>query len=233
MRHFYRNTLLATSLAAALLALPASAVEAAPGSEPAEAAAGAAPWMDAVTWNLLATGSWAENGNVENRADLHLGIDGRKLLLRAQVLDRRPLDFESDRTWNEFLRRDAGGAAVGLYHAGTGSRLLYGSLVENGLPARVRGPWSRGVPFAETRRPTSADMRTTASRTMSDEIYLYLSSPHLALPGGGFLQDLSLRGFASAQVAADTTDAWRPAFSAGVEAAAGTATVLLEGFATG
>jgi len=184
-----------------------------------------------LNWNLLWAGSWEEGGALHNRGDFRLDLAPQGLLLRAQVLDRRALDPGADRTWAEFSERTAGGASLGLYHGATGSRVLYGALFEQGLPSRIRNPWSRAVPFAENRRPTRADLRTTGSSTSVPEAYLYLSGPHLALFGNGTLPEISLRGFASAQVATEGNP--RPAFSGGVEAFRGTGSVSVEGFFTG
>jgi len=178
------------------------------------------------TWNLLWAGSWEEGGNLENRGDFRLGLARRELLLRAQALDRRPLDFDSELPWADFSQRTAGGFSFGLYHGPTGSRLLYGGLHEQGLPARIRSPWSRSAPYAENRRPSSAELRTASSASVVPEAYLYLSGPRFGLFGAG-----SVRSFASARVSAEGE--LRPAFSGGLEAFAGRANVLLEGFFTG
>ncbi|MCL2601125.1 MAG: hypothetical protein FWD88_08090 [Treponema sp.] len=188
------------------------------------------PEVPAFTWNLLWAGSWEESRTLHNRGDFRLDLARQGLLLRAQVLDRRPLILGEGQTWAGFSDR-AGGASLGLYHNATGSRLLYGVLNERGLPARIRSPWIRSAPYAETRQATMADLRTIASTTRQPEAYLYLSSPRLALLGGGTLPEISLRGFAAAQVA-PAGNPW-PAFSGGLEAAAGTATVSLEAFFTG
>ena len=189
------------------------------------------PAIPMFSWNLLWTGSWEESRTLHNRGDFRLDLEPWDMSLRVQVLDRRRLDFEADKPWADFTESVAGGASLGLYHGGTGSRLLYGILHETGLPARVRNPWSRSAPYAESRRATSADLRTTSSTTRVPEAYLRLSSPRVALLGGGRLPETSLRGFASAQIAAEGDP--RPAFSGGLETFIGASVVTLEGFFTG
>ena len=178
-------------------------------------------------WNLLWTGSWEESRTLHNRGDFRLGFARRQWTLRAQALDRRPLNLEADDTWEDFSERSAGGYSIGLYHRATGSRLLYGILHEQGLPARIRSPWSRSAPFAENRRPITADLRTTSSTTRHEEAYLHLASPHLAL----FRTGISLRGFASAQFALEGNGG--PAFSGGLEASIRASAIRLEGFFAG
>ena len=175
--------------------------------------------------NLLLTGSREENGNVLGRGDLRLGLADPGLLLRAQVLDRRRLDFASNQTWEGFKERTGGGESFGLYHGATGSRLLYGTLHESGLSARIRNPWSRSAPYAENRRPSSTDLRTTVSAVKVPEAHLFLSSPRIGLSGS------SLRTFASARIASQGN--LKPAFSGGLEGFFGKTSVLAEGFFTG
>jgi len=188
------------------------------------------PTAPAFSWNLLWTGSWEEGKTLHNRGDFRLDLEPRGLTLRAQTLDRRPLNFEADRTRADFLERAAGGASFGLYHRATGSRLLYGVLHETGLPSRVRSPWSRSAPYAENRRPTMADLRTTSSTTRVPEAYLRLSGPPVALFGGGVPPGTSLRAFASAQISAEGKT--RPALAGGLETFVGAGSVSLEGFFT-
>jgi len=178
-------------------------------------------------WNLLWTGSWEESRTLHNRGDFRLGLERQGLSFRGQVLDRRPLNLGVDPYLSE---RTGGGTSLGLYHEATGSRILYGVLHEQGLASRIRSPWSRSVPYAENRRPSRVDLRTTSSATGRQEAYLYLSSPRLALFGNGVLSEMSLRGFASAQIALEGN--YWPAFSGGLEAVLGTSTVLLESFFT-
>ncbi|MDR1277127.1 MAG: hypothetical protein LBK02_00080, partial [Treponema sp.] len=93
---------------------------------------------DLFGWNLLWAGSWDEGKTLNNRGDLRLIFPS--LRLRAEVIDKRPLDFGSSPPLQGFGQglSNYGG---GLYHNPTGSRLLYGILDEWGLPARIRNPW--------------------------------------------------------------------------------------------
>jgi hypothetical protein len=179
-------------------------------------------------WRLLWAGSWEEGETLNNRGDLRLIFPAPGLSLRAEAIDRRPLDFRSSPALKDFGQgQDNYGAA--LYHGPTGSRLLYGVLDEWGLPARLRNPWLRALPFAENHRPSAADLKTALSTTGKPETYLYLGSPRLnmfpRMRGGG----IALRGFASAQMDLD----YQPGFVGGLEAGFGkTAEVRLEGFYT-
>jgi hypothetical protein len=177
-------------------------------------------------WSLLWAGSWEESKTLNNRGDLRLGFPLPGLALRAQALDKRPLNFELDPPWGDPAKA-LSAFAGGLYHQPSGSRLLYGILDEWGLSARIRSPWIRSAPFAENHKPLMADLRTTVSSTKEPEAYLYLSSPPLALVPG-----TRWRGFASAQ--SKTGPELRPDFAAGLETQiGGKAAVLLEGFYTG
>ncbi|MDR1410676.1 MAG: hypothetical protein LBI91_00560, partial [Spirochaetaceae bacterium] len=137
--------------------------------------------------SALWTGSWDFPGNLANRGDFRLGAFG--LLARAQILDKRPGFFWED--------RETGNTAFsgGLYHNKTGSRLLYGTLEEWGLPARLRNPWGKSLPFADARKPMAADLRTEPSSTAETESYLYLGSPWLNL----FSPNTLFRPYATAQ----------------------------------
>jgi hypothetical protein len=185
------------------------------------------------TWDLMWAGSWEESKTLNNRADLRFGFTGPSLLVRAQALDRHTMNFELDPVWGD-PSKGITGVSFALYHKATDSRLLYGVLDEWGLPARVRSPWIRGAPYAENHKPLMADIRTTASSTKKDELYLYLSSPLLKLERFGLA--FSLRGYASGQFtpADDAENNPAPAFAGGVEALIGKkANLLLEGFYTG
>jgi hypothetical protein len=141
------------------------------------------------TWDLLWAGSWAYEGNLDDRVDLRLHLPLTGLSLRGEVLDRRS---------GEDLLAEANTAYLGgLYHNPTGSRLLYGILDEWGLPARLRNPWARSIPFAENHKPSIAELKTTPSSTKEAETYLYLRSPALDL-FRGTRGETSVRGFASA-----------------------------------
>ncbi|MDR2923713.1 MAG: hypothetical protein LBU85_10295 [Treponema sp.] len=185
------------------------------------------------TWDLLWAGSWEESKTLNNRVDLRFGFTGPGLLVRAQALDRRTMNFELDPVWGDPAKGITAGS-FGLYHKATDSRLLYGVLDEWGLPARIRSPWIRSAPYAENHKPIMADLRTAVSSTKKDELYLYLSSPRLN--PDRLLPDFSLRAYASGQFtpvdAAEGNSA--PAFSGGLEAVFGKkANLLLEGFYTG
>ena len=132
------------------------------------------------TWEALWAGSWEESKTLHNRADLKFGFPMPGLTIRGQFLDRRPMNFELGPPFGDQSSGIIGGAA-GLYHKTTGSRILYGTLDELGLPARIRSPWIRSVPFTENRKPIMADLKTAASSTKKDEAYLYLSSPRFTL----------------------------------------------------
>ncbi|MDR1947817.1 MAG: hypothetical protein LBQ38_00320 [Spirochaetaceae bacterium] len=205
-------------LAAGLLL--AAAFSAAPVlSAPALPAAPALPgfsadllWSGSLEDTFLKNGAGEQSGSLSNRGDLRLhafGFDAR-----AQVLDRRPFP-----PWEN---TDMGNTALsgGLYHRQTGSRLLYGLLEEWGLPARLRNPWGKSVPAAETRRPSAADLRTTISTLKKPQAYLYLGSPPLG----------NLRFFGTAQIDGDLSHA----LSGGLEATPAKKTQLgIEGFYTG
>jgi hypothetical protein len=139
----------------------------------------------------IATGS----GNLFNRAEVKAAALG--LTARFQTLDKRPALF-----WEN------PGASLtlfsgGIYHNNTGSRLLYGVLDEWGLSARLRNPWGKSAPFAETRRSLAADLKTEPSSTRTNEAYLYLGTPRLG----------KFRTFASVQ----TDMQWTPAFGGGAD----------------
>ena len=182
------------------------------------------------TWDLLVTGSWEESKTLHNRGDIRVGLIDPAMTLRAQALDRRPLNFELDQPWGKSANTSAI-ASFGLYHKPTGSRLLYGILDEWGLPARIRSPWIRSAPYAENRKPVIADLRTTVVTTKVPEAYLYLSSPRIDLFQDSVLP-MALRGFASAQLQSEGDIA--PAFSAGLDIGLGKKyALMLEGFYTG
>jgi hypothetical protein len=151
----------------------------------------------ALSWDLLWAGAWEEEDNLTNRMDLKLHLTGPGLTLRGEILDRRPGTFE---TLFQRLPWDAEGAATnflgGFYHDSTGSRILYGPLEEWGLAARLRSPWSRGLPFTESRKSSLAELRTAPS-TKDPELYIYLGTPFFGLTGKEQAAGPQLRGFAS------------------------------------
>jgi hypothetical protein len=157
---------------------------------------------------LTAAGSWEQDASLIDRLDLRLrgfGFTGR-----TQVIDKRP-------AWENI---EAGNTAFsgGLYHR-TGSRFLYGIQDEAGLPARIRNPWARAIPFVEYHKPSVRDLKTEPSSTKEAETYLYLGSPQL----GPF------RGFVSAVLDHE----WIPAYGWGMTAQLAKKTSLsAEGFFT-
>ncbi|MDR2543203.1 MAG: hypothetical protein LBC80_07130 [Treponema sp.] len=193
------------------------------------------PAQPLFNWNLLWSGSWEENRNVHNRGEFRLHLLPAGLMMRTQILDRRPMKFDLETyQWNppwgepeKAITHFTGG----LYHRPTGSRLLYGVIDEWGLPARIRNVWLRSPPYAENHRPLMADLRITSSSTREDEVYLYLSSPFLDLH-----PSVKLRSFVCAQTQVEDI---APAFSGGLNFVFSNKTnpaysnsLLLEGFYT-
>jgi hypothetical protein len=172
-----------------------------------------------LNWSLLWSGSWEEktfsfedepelSGTLYNRGEIKLHFLPPNLILRGQVLDRRPMNFSLEPPWGDpdkWITNYTGG----LYHKPTGSRILYGTLDEWGLPARIRNPWIRSPPYAENHKPVITDVKTAASSTKEDEAYLYLSSPLFEL-----FPNVDLRTFISAQ---SEIDEFTLAFSGGFD----------------
>jgi hypothetical protein len=189
-----------------------------------------------LNWNLLWSGSWDEktfslsdepslSGALNNRGEIKVHFLPLNLVLRAQVLDRRSLDFTQDFPWGD-PDKNITNYTGGLYHKPTGSRMLFGTLDEWGLPARIRNPWIRSPPYAENHMPIIADVKTAASSTKEDEAYLYLSSPVFKV-----FSNVNLRTFVSAQ---SEIDEITPAFSGGLDFTFNrTSSLLLETFYTG
>jgi len=176
-------------------------------------------------WSLLYSGSWAESAMLHNRGDLRIGILPLNLVLRAQVIDRNPMNLDHDPPWGDLSRR-ANNAGGGLYHLPTGSRLVYGVLEERGLAARIRSPWIRAAPFAENRQPVMADLRTAISVTGQPQAHLYLSSPFLNL-----FPNTAVRAFAAAQSSLEDLN---PDYAGGLDFRFNRgANFMLEGFYTG
>ncbi|MCL2808962.1 MAG: hypothetical protein FWD24_02715 [Treponema sp.] len=191
---------------------------------------------DLFNWNFLWLGSWEESvstplrGTLNNRADFKIDFLPLDITLRTQILDRRPLTFEHDTlSWKEIWgdpEKWITNLTMGLYHKDTGSRLLYGVLDEWGLPARIRNPWIRSPPYAENHNPVLSDIKTAASSTKEDEIYLYLNSPYIDI-----FQDVKFKGFLSFQT---YIDSFAPALSGGLDfTLADKTNLLLEVFYTG
>ena len=145
-------------------------------------------------WNLLWTGSWYKNfnttnenttlsedlfsgGTLYNRGDFSLGLLKPDLSLRFIATDKRLLPPEEDDGKAGF------NPGAGIYHLGTGSRLLYGVQSDYGLPARINNIWLRAAPFMESRSPSSKDFKTEPAAKDSSETYLYLALPNKLLPG--------------------------------------------------
>ncbi|MDR3129973.1 MAG: hypothetical protein LBU18_00325 [Treponema sp.] len=155
-------------------------------------------------------------GNLSNRAELKAATLG--LSARFLVLDKRPLLFWENREQGFTL------LSGGIYHNGSGSRLLYGVLDEWGLSARLKNPWGKAVPFAAARRAMSADLKTEASSSGENKAFLYLGSPRMEVPLQG-----KLRLFGSVQAA----ESLSPAFGGGAELSLSKKTALrAEGFYT-
>jgi hypothetical protein len=151
------------------------------------------------------------SGSLDNRVEVKASALG--LTARFQALDKRPA-----LVWGNpgsGLTQFSGG----IYHNGTGSRLLYGVLDEWGLSARLKKPWGKAAPFAEARRSLAADLKAEPSSVRKNEAYLYLGSPRLG----------KFRAFGSVQ--ADTQ--WAPAFGGGADVQFAKKTSLrAEGFYT-
>ena len=161
-------------------------------------------WSEIFNWSLLYSGSWEEavsaslEGTLNNRADVKIGILPADLTLRTQVLDKRPFNFNPENFQWDTLMGDqekwVTNFTGGIYHKASKSRLLYGVIDESGLSARIRNPWIRSPSYTENHEPSIAELKTLASGTKEDELYLYLSGPDLRLS-----QDTKLQGHISAQ----------------------------------
>jgi hypothetical protein len=170
---------------------------------------------------FLWSGSWEGTGNVTDRFEFTANLFRTDISLRFQLLDQRPAS-----SWDAFAASFAdGGSAVlnpgaGIYHAPTGSRLLYGTLDSHGLAARIRNIWTRGAPYVEAHENSSADLKTTPSSTAVSQVYAYLGTPPLSLGPGKF------RGFTALAF-----DGESPAASAGTDYAfANGGSITVEGF---
>jgi hypothetical protein len=156
---------------------------------------GAVLSAETFNWSLLSSGSWEEKslsgGTLNSREEIKLSFSG--LTLRGEVLDKREINFSLDQILGDPEKRTTNFLG-GLYHQPTGSRLLYGTLDEWGLSARIRNPWIRSPPYAENHKPLIADLKTAVSSTKNDEAYLYLSSPYLNI-----FPNVKMKGFLTAQ----------------------------------
>ena len=147
------------------------------------------------TWNLLWTGYWYNSvktpddeedslttdellsgGTLFNRGNLTLGVPIWNLSSRLMATDKRLLPLVADDTKAGF------NPGLGVYHHGSGSRLLYGVQSEYGLPARISNVWLRSVPYVETRRPSSRDFKLEPAARDQPESYLYLALPYELFP---------------------------------------------------
>ncbi|MDR0600220.1 MAG: hypothetical protein LBG84_09120 [Treponema sp.] len=206
---------------------------------PAQSAspAAAGPW---VLPEFLWTGAWESGGNLGSRGELLLGLPKPGLKARFQLLDRRPAF-----SWGAFTGSFGGATAdraltspgAALYHASTGSRLIYGPLDHYGLAARTRNIWIRGAPYAESHAPSSADLKTAPSSTAANQVYLYLGSPYLRLGREGENAAGSLRGFVSFKLGPEGSNSAGgeqvPGLNAGVDYRfGGTGLLRLEGYYT-
>jgi hypothetical protein len=174
----------------------------------------AAPgFLKGLSADFLWSGSWEEGKSLINRGDIRLHALG--FTLRGQLIDKRPAAF-----WERFPEPGNTALSGGLYHDGTGSRLLYGIVDEAGLAARIRNPWGRSVPYVEAHRPSLGDLKTEPSSTKTAGTYLYLGSPRLGM----------FRGFASVLL----DSGLNPGITGGLDAQLDKKTNLrLEGFYTG
>ena len=183
------------------------------------------------TWDLLWTG-WYYNslrtedaelpsaeeiftgGTLYNRGNFALGAPALDLSLRFLVTDKRLLPFE------ENDGRAGFNPAAGIYHYGSGSRLLYGVQNQFGLSARINNVWQRSIPYMESRQPMSRDLKPEPAARDTNETYLYLGLPHDFLPGFDLFASVGL----------DIEQ--NPAFGAGFGLAGDSMQIRLEGFYT-
>ncbi|MCL2380860.1 MAG: hypothetical protein FWC64_04625 [Treponema sp.] len=188
------------------------------------------------TWDLIWTGYWYRSvpraddgfpqagdifpgGTFFNRGDFRLEMPGHDLSFRFMATDKRNLPLEVDDGRAGF------NPGMGIYHTSSGSRFLAGVQSEHGLPARVSNIWTRSVPFMESRRPSSRDLKLEPAARDESETYLYMALPPDG-PWGRFLPGFT--AFASAALDAQQN----PAFGAGVGIERGGSIARLEGFYT-
>ncbi|MDR0556280.1 MAG: hypothetical protein LBG43_00185 [Treponema sp.] len=184
-----------------------------------------APIAAPARFNALYAGSASfdaskNSGTLENRIDGRFFFPVQTFYLRTELLERN--SFPLDGFTAENLNWGAG-----LYHKGTGSRLLYGTLDEWGLSARIRNPWIRSAPFVENHQPAGSDLKQEFSATKEPKAVLFLASPEL-----GFFNGIAagVSGFASATL----DSGLNPAFSGGAEVHfTRKASLRVEGFWTG
>jgi hypothetical protein len=178
----------------------------------------AAPGERAVSARFLWSGLGETNGNLANRFDVRLS--GRDISFRAELLDRRYSPFREG--WREKWEGQVPAFSAALYHAPTGSRLLFGVLEEWGLSARLKNMHAKSLAYPAARKPLGADLKTEYSATGAEEWYLYLSAPFA--PGAR----MSARPYASFWLDETMT----PAFGAGLETRFSGMMLRTEGFYT-
>ena len=167
-----------------------------------------------VSWNVKWSGAWEKTSSIHlnrtfhNQGEINLFILPLDLQMRGKILDRRTINFDLSNPWANPVRETTN-LTGGLYHTQTSTRLLYGVLEERGLPARIRSPWIRSPPYPENHKPSIADLRTEASSTREDEVYLHISSPFLTLSPG-----IAIWCFGSAQTTINNDAA---AYSGGLD----------------
>ncbi|GHT87711.1 hypothetical protein FACS1894137_15310 [Spirochaetia bacterium] len=164
--------------------------------------------------DILWSGAWAYEGNMVDRFDIRLNAHKPSLTLRAQVTDTRPAP-----PWDGFTAGNTAFAG-GLYHGGTGSRLLWGILDEGGLPARLKNIWRHSPPFTEQHQGAIGNLRTEPSVTKKPAAYLWLGSPWWAIPQKGPRRILPwlgpMRGFGSVLLDDKTQAAFDGGFEIGL-----------------
>ncbi|MDR1218062.1 MAG: hypothetical protein LBK73_00440 [Treponema sp.] len=183
-----------------------------------------APIVAPLRFNVLYAGSVSFNaykntGTLENRIDGRFFLPLPTFYLRAELLERNafPLDGFTAENLNW---------GAGLYHKGTGSRILYGALDEWGLSARIRNPWIRSAPFVDHHQPVGSDLTQEFSTKKEAKAVLFLASPDIDFFNGA----ASISGFVSATL----DGALNPAFTGGAEVHFTRKTTLrVEGFWTG
>ena len=145
------------------------------------------------TWDILWTGSYGKSikiedgeslsggdlfsgGTLYNRGSFLIGLPRLDMSLRLMATDKRLMPPEEDDGKAGF------NPGAGIYHD-SGSRFLYGVQSEYGLSSRINNVWLRGIPFMESRSPSSRDLKADPSVKDQSESYLYLALPRNILPG--------------------------------------------------
>jgi len=122
--------------------------------------------------DALFAGTWTDAETLTTRGELRLGLNPAQLDFRLLELSR----FSADGA-------DAPGEArffPGIYHAASGSRLLYGPLRTQGLATRLSRPWNRSPAYAENRPASGADLDTEATPSRAGTAYLALGTSRAA-----------------------------------------------------